>query len=203
MATHTATSIEETPENLRIVMPVPRVGCVAVFLSVWLTGWLVGELSAVGALFTMDSLLNPAALFLIVWVTGWTAGGIMAGSALAMMLSGQEVVTFTPEEINRRAEAFGRGLNWRYVMSDVTNLRQTPDENGVKDFISFDYHGKTVRFGTGLNETEAERATEAVWARFPQLMPRVERVRREESLKATGSDAVVAAREAPPGVDWA
>lgn len=184
MATHSATSIEETPEALRIVMPVQRAGCVALFLTAWLCGWFFGEVSAISALFRMDSMLNPGALFLLVWLAGWTVGGVVAAAVLAMVLDGSEIVTFNAEEIDRRAEAFGRGLNWRYAMADATNLRQTGDEDGVKDFISFDHRGKTIRFGTGLNETEAERAVDAVWVRFPQLMPRVERVRREEAAES-------------------
>jgi len=223
MPNHTATSIEETPESLRIVMPVPRAGCVAVFLGVWLTGWLFGEVSAIGALFQMGSLLNPGALFLVVWLTGWTAGGAVAAGVLAMTLGGLEIVTFTDAEVDRRAEAFGRGLNWRFEMADVTNLRKTADTNGAKSFISFDYRGKTVRFGTGLNETEAERAVQAAWSRFPRLMPRVERVRRDEAAREAAEaaadqtssgpspsdpataepDASPPPAEPPTGVDWA
>ncbi len=178
-----ATTIEETPEALRVIMPAPRVGCVAVFLSVWMMGWLVGEVSALGALFRMGSLLNPASLFLVVWLLGWTAGGLVAASILVFMLDGAEVVTFSEAEIRRRAEAFGRGFDWVYPMAEAKNLRPTGDENGVKSFVSFDHNGKTIRFGTGLNETEAERVVEAVWSRFPQLMSRVERVRREEAAR--------------------
>jgi len=183
MATYTPTTIEDTPVSLRVVMPVPRVGCVAVFLTVWLMGWFAGEVSAIAGLLRVGSLLNPAAWFLVIWLLGWSVGGVFAGGMLAMMLGGREILTFTAEEVDRRAEAFGRGLNWRYPMSEVTNVRQTSDTNGVKDFISFDCQGKTIRFGTGLNETEAGRVCEAVWARYPQLMPRVERIRREEALR--------------------
>jgi hypothetical protein len=211
-------SIEESPESLRIVMPVERAGCVAIFLSAWLIGWLFGEISALTSLFRMHSLLNPGALFLLVWLAGWTVGGVVAAAVLAMTLDGREIVSFTAEEVDRRAEAFGRGLNWKYVMPEVTNLRPTGNDDGVKSFISFDHKGKTIRFGTGLNETEAERAVEAVWVRFPQLMPRVERVRREEaavrepetagySEPGQGAADPEAASGEPPaspsGVDWA
>ncbi len=179
-------SIEESPDSLRIVMPVERAGCVSIFLAAWLVGWLAGEVSALTALFRMESLFNLGALFLLFWLAGWTVGGVVAAAILAMTLDGREVVSFTAEEVDRRAEAFGRGLNWKYAMAEVSNLRPTGDESGVKSFISFDHKSKTIRFGTGLNETEAERAVEAVWARFPQLMPRVERVRREEAAKARG-----------------
>jgi hypothetical protein len=107
-------------------------------------------------------------------------------STFAMMLAGTEIVTFTDVDVTRRAEVLGKGLTWRYPMADVTNVRTTADTNGVKDFISLDCQGKTVRFGTGLNETEAERATEAIWKRFPQLMPRVERIRRAEGVGGAG-----------------
>lgn len=211
-------SIEESPDSLRIVMPVERAGCVSIFLAAWLIGWLFGEISALTTLFRMGSVLNPGSLFLLVWLTGWTVGGVVAAALLAMTLDGREVVSFNAQEVDRRAEAFGRGLNWKYAMAEVSNLRPTGDESGVKSFISFDHKSKTIRFGTGLNETEAERAVEAVWARFPQLMPRVERVRREEAAKAAAQTSGYSAPEtgdngpgaatseqpaSPSGVDWA
>lgn len=183
------TSIEENADSLRIMMPVERAGCVSLFLGVWLVGWLAGEVSAISALFRFESWLNFGVLFLLVWLVGWTAGGVVAAAFFVMTLDGREIVTFTAEEIDRRAEAFGRGLNWKYAMSDVTNLRPTGGDDGVKSFISFDHKGKTIRFGTNLNETEAERAVEAVWARYPALMPRVERVRRGEAARGVAAEA--------------
>ena len=53
-------------------------------------------------------------------------------------------------------------------------------ENGILNFVAFDAAGKRVRFGTGLTESEAERCVEAIWGRYPQLLPRAERLRREE-----------------------
>ena len=69
-------------------------------------------------------------------------------------------------------------------MDTVTNLRQTGDSEGVKSFISFDASGKTVRFGTGLNETEAEKAVDAVWAQYPRLIPKADRERQAETERA-------------------
>jgi hypothetical protein len=215
----TTTSIEQTPAGLRIVMPVPRVIFAMIFLGVWLTGWAAGELSAIWALTRLDTLLNPASLFLLVWLTGWTCGGAFAIVSLSMMLDGREIVTFSPVRVVRRVEAFRWGLDWPYAMDSVTNLRQTGDSSGVKSFISFDASGKTVRFGTGLNETTAEQIAEAVWAQYPQLMPRVERVRRAEEQRASSPEPTPADAEAPEaptpapapasdtepaaGVDWA
>lgn len=181
MATsHTPTTIEETPDSLRILMPMPRVGCILAFTGAWLLGWLVGELSVMKLLFVDGEITRWSGLFLVLWWLAWTAGGVFFGGVFLLMLNGREVVTFGPDVVRRRVEAFGRGFSWRYPLEQVTNVRLTADENGIMDFISFDATGKRIRFGTGLTETEAERSAEAIWARYPRLMPRTERLRRGE-----------------------
>ena len=161
MAKRTPTTIEHTPSGLRIVMPVPRIGFVIVFLSIWLMGWAAGEVSALRALLESGTRFNPTGLFLLVWLVGWTLGGAAAAFVLAMMLDGREIVTFALGSVVRRIEAFRWGWETTYAMDTVTNLRQTGDSEGVKSFISFDASGKTVRFGTGLKKTERERQGEA------------------------------------------
>lgn len=179
---HTKTSIKVTPDELRVVMPVPRVGCVMVFLGAWLIGWFAGEFSALNALFTQDSFFSPATLFLLVWLVGWTAGGFIFGSIFLLMVDGREILIFEQNLVRRRVEFFRWGLSWRYPLTAVENLRLTGDESGVKSFVSFDYAGpkgdKTIRVGTGLTENTAEEVVERVWAAYPRLMPRTERARR-------------------------
>lgn len=170
------TRIETTPEQVRVVMPVPRIGCAMAFLSLWMMGWAVGEFSAIKGLFSTG--MSFATLVLITWLVGWTAGGIVFGSILLLMLDGREVVTVGEGIVRRRVEAFRVGLSWRYPLDQVSNWRPTggTGEDAVKSFISFDHVGpkgsKTIRFGTGLTEPRAEEITEAVWERFPHLRPR-------------------------------
>jgi hypothetical protein len=215
---HTQTLIEETPSGLRVLMPVPRMGCVIAFLGVWLFGWAAGEISALRALLGLlverEGGLTGfgGALFLLIWLVGWTAGGAVAGFIFLMMLDGREILTVDDTIIRRRAEAFRWGLSWRYPLEKCSNLRPTGNGGDVKNFISFDYTGpkseKTVRLGSGLTETAAEEVAEKIWARFPSLMPDQERRRREhEAVAAAGNfvtdevaDAGAAAPPATPPV---
>ncbi|MBZ4421289.1 hypothetical protein [Myxococcus sp. RHSTA-1-4] len=94
----------------------------AVPLAVWLCGWAVGELFALGALvFTFRELLLPeqlegapptgatnsaegvvgAILFLGVWLTMWTVGGAASLRALLALLLSEERLSFNPSGVTR------------------------------------------------------------------------------------------------------
>jgi hypothetical protein len=182
---HSTTTIEETPEGLRITMPVPRMGCVSVFLGVWLVAWAAGEISAITAVVAMGTSFAPGSAFLLLWLTGWTLAGAGAAGALMMSIAGREIVTVGAGLIRRRAEAFGLGLSWRYPLERCGNFRPTAGSGGDKTFITFDYASEKgehpVRFGSGLTETSAADIVERVWAAFPALMPDHERRIREHA----------------------
>jgi hypothetical protein len=196
MATaHTTPTIEETADGLRITMPVPSMGCVSIFLGVWLVAWAVGEISAVGALFALGTSFGPGSAFLVIWLAGWTVGGVTAAAGLMMSLGGREIVTVGSGIIRRRAEAFGLGLSWRYPIERCTNFRPTGGSGADKTFISFDYAAAkgehTVRFGSGLTETSTANIAERVWSAFPALMPDHERRIREHEA----ADAIAQSRQ--------
>ena len=192
--THTTTSIEETPDGLRITMPVPRVGCVAIFMTVWLMGWAAGEISALRALFSMGLSFVPGSAFMLLWLAGWTVGGVAAAGVLLMTLDGRVVLTIGGGIIRRRVEAFNLGLSWRYPLERCSNLRPTGGSDEEKSFISFDYSSakgeKTLRLGSGLTESSAEQIAERVWAAYPALMPdREQRRRAHEAADAATANA--------------
>jgi len=164
--------IEQGPAGLSVTMNAPRSGCVVAFLGVWFVGWTFGGISAMRSLFSAGSLLNPASLFLLVWLCGWAFGEVFAALAIAFMLNGREVVTLDGLKLSQRAEVFGWGLTRRHDLAHATNLRPVSgDSSSARDLIAFDYAGKTVRMGTGLNETEARRVCEAIWRFEPRLDP--------------------------------
>ena len=189
---HTSTLIEDTPGGVRITMPVPRVGCVSIFLIAWLIGWAAGEFSALRSLFAMGTSSAPFSLFMLVWLVGWTLGGAVAFVVLAMTLGGQEIITIGDGIIRRRAEAFGVGLSWRYPLERCSNFRPTGGSSEAKTFISFDYVSakgdQTVRCGSGLTESRTEEIAERVWAAFPGLMPNHERRKRERAAAEARAD---------------
>ncbi len=164
--------IEEEAHALSVTMRAPRSGCLVAFLGVWLVGWTFGGLGAFKSLLSVGSLLNPLSLFLLVWLAGWVAGEVFAGIAVAFMLDGREIVSLDGEKLSQRAEAFGWGMTRRYDLAHATNLRPLAGDSGsAKDLLAFDYAGKTVRMGTGLNETEAQRVCEALVRHEPRLDP--------------------------------
>ena len=195
---HTLTTIEDGPDGIRVVMPVPRIGCVAVFLSLWMCGWAMGEVSAIRSLLA-GGLLNPGGLFLLVWLVGWTAGGVVAGAILFATIDGREILTIDGSVVRRRVEAFRWGLSWRYPLDKVSNFRTTGDSEGDQSFLSFDTTSlkgdKTIRMGSGLTEARAEEIAETVWARYPSLMPGRERRKREHEA----AEAAVPPESPPAG----
>jgi hypothetical protein len=200
MPATTQTAIEQTPDDLRLVMQVPRLDYVVVFLGVWLACWAFGEIVVLRTLFEFGSMFDPGVPFMVVWLAGWTCGGAGAVFILAMLLDGSEIVTFSPERIVRRVNVFGWGWESAFAMDSVTDLRQTPGSNGAGIFISFDTSGKTIRFGTGLDEATAEEITNTIWARFPRLVPCGERIRGAEvgASRQTGPDT-----DTSVGISWA
>lgn len=154
--------IERTPEGLVVTMRVPRVGCVTMFLGVWLTGWAFGEVTGIGALASQLSAPGPALAFAIIWIVGWTAGGLAALSFLALSIAGREIVTLTPQALSRRIEAFGIGRTTAYEPREVEGLRMMEDGKGGTSFFGFDYRGRTVRMGSGLGGDDAARIVDAL-----------------------------------------
>ncbi len=189
-STHTTPAIDAIPDGLRITMPVPSMGCVSVFLGVWLVVWAAGEFTAIASLFALGTSFAPGSLFLLIWLAGWTTAGVFAAASLAMSLAGREIVTIAGGVIRRRAEAFGLGLSWRYPLERCSNFRPTGVSSGAKTFVSFDYAATkgehSVRFGSGLTEQSAEEIAERVWAAFPALMPDHERRIREHAAAEAG-----------------
>jgi hypothetical protein len=188
-STHTVTSIEATPDGLRITMPVPSMGCVSVFLGAWLVAWAVGEFAAITAVVAMGTSFAPGSAFLLLWLAGWTVAGVAAAGSLAMSIGGREIVTIGARVIRRRAEAFGLGLSWRYPLERCANFRPTAGADGDRTFITFDYASKKgehpVRFGSGLTEASCEEIADRVWVAFPALMPDHERRIREHTASET------------------
>jgi len=164
--------IEQGPDGLSVKMRAPRAVPLVIFFGVWLVGWTYGGIEAMRALWSGGSLLNPVSLFLLVWLAGWLIGEVAVGFAAAFFLDGAEIVFLDGEKLSQRAEVFGWGWTRRFDLAHATNLRPVAGESGsARDLIAFDYAGKTMRLGTGLNETEALRVSDALVRHEPRLDP--------------------------------
>lgn len=134
----------------------------AVFLGVWVTGWSFGGLAIRTFFRDPDPLL---ALFILAWVPFEVVGV----TALAYNLAGRETVTYSGESLRIRVGVGFVGRSWEYRLADVKNLRvsrrrflpqgrRRGRKGLLSDFdtaLAFDYQGKTVVFGRGLDESEA------------------------------------------------
>ncbi len=155
-------TIERRPEGLVVTMPVPRSGCTTAFLGVWLLGWAAGEIGVSGTLIEGIGHFTVDIAFTVVWLTVWTFAGAAASSLFALMLAGREIVTLAPDGLRRRVEAFGVGVTRTYVPAQVEDLRVMPASRGTGAFFGFEYGGKTLRWGSGLTQDDAERIVAAL-----------------------------------------
>jgi hypothetical protein len=88
-------------------------GCGALFLGVWLMGWLGGEVAIIhtilGALRGAQGAFDlGAGLAMVLWLAFWTMGGVVAGGVLLFLLFGAEWVRLEPD----RCELFKGVGRW-------------------------------------------------------------------------------------------
>ncbi len=154
--------VAETPEGTTVTMKVRTPGCPTVFLAIWLMGWLVGEVMAIGGL-TRGGLPLGGVLFMLLWLVLWSAGGAAAALLLAFMLGGTESIIVDGATFSRRVEAFGKGRAWSWPIAEVNGLHATGS------FVECTVRGKRMRWGTSLSESAAARIAEQLIERYPQL----------------------------------
>lgn len=113
--------VDRTADALTITLPSPRACFQSAFLSVWLCGWLAGELLALGAL-VAPGIPLPVRAFLLLWLTFWTFGGVTAMGALLNGLGGAAVLRLDHDALTIRKGAFGVPLG-RTFTAPLGNLR--------------------------------------------------------------------------------
>lgn len=170
------------PEGLEIIIPAGRNLVMAIFLGMWLTGWLVGELNAVAQL-RRDIASDP---FLLVWLTGWTVAGIAVAYVWLWTLVGKERIVMGPSMLRVKRDVMGFGRTRVYALSKIRNLRVAAQPRrpgspnlafGLAGFmggvIAFEWGGKTIRFGASLDEAEARMIVDRMRQRygFPEAPP--------------------------------
>jgi hypothetical protein len=173
-------TVTEDPERLRITIPAKRNWLLIPFLSLWLCGWLVGEVAVPLSLITgSDPRHAPPFLFAVVWLTLWTVGGGFALYTLFWQLFGKQMIVINPATLTIR-EAVIRPVRSRQLdLTQVRDLRVSPmsfnpwDYGGAMQFwgigggvMAFDYGAKTYRFGAGVDEAEAKQLVHQVKRRF-------------------------------------
>jgi hypothetical protein len=165
--------IQDLGDRLIVRFRPTRSWSLLIFLVVWLTGWTVGGIAAIGELLNVDW---RGRLFLLLWLCGWAFGESFVAGVIAWQLFGRELLIVTPQQIELRKEV---GRFARTKLYDVALVRDVgaaripndEDEPPRMDFrIDFLYDGGTVRVGEGMSQREAEHIAATVSARIhPRL----------------------------------
>ncbi len=165
--------INNTGNGLEISIPSKKNWFIIIFLSIWMCGWAIGEVSAITALATgVVSSKNSggAGLFMTVWLTGWTVGGAFCIAILGWNLAGRELISLSNGILKIERKAFNIGQTKEYSLADAANFRISRSANmweastsfgaGMEfwglggGIISFDYGMRTVKFANGIDEAE-------------------------------------------------
>jgi hypothetical protein len=140
------TKIEHAPEGLVVrVRPegIARFGG-ALFLSVWLCFWALGESIVLGVLANGVSVLvtghefsgRPRALelvpalavggFFVVWISFWTFGGVMAIAELLRLVSSEEALVIDPGSVIIRRRRGPFTTSRTIARAEVSRVRVSP-----------------------------------------------------------------------------
>jgi len=142
--------ISGSTASLRATGVVRYVG--ALFLLVWLVGWVFGEIFAIGLL-PVSRKSVFVLLFLLVWVPLWTLGGLAAFVHLLRSVAGEDSISVQASgiELLRRAGPFRRTRS-----IDRTAIRRVRIRHSDKALVLDTTSGTQVltQFGTAV-EREA------------------------------------------------
>lgn len=167
-AVRVSMKVERSAEEVRVDLGPPRVGCIMVFLAVWLTGWTFGGISAIRALFTTG--FSLPSIFLLVWIAGWLVAETVFGGIFLYMLAGSERLTWTATEFRQRFGVFNLGWTWTYSAELLSGLRARDERFSGDEAVSltFEYGPKTVRLRSSLTGDQIDQVVAAVFESFPE-----------------------------------
>jgi hypothetical protein len=166
----------DTPEGMRITIPVRRNWFIVLFVGGWLIAWVCGWVFVPIAF--LASGFGPESLFLIGWWIAWTAAGGFIGYAWLNQIAGREIVTVDGTALTVTRQLFRILRSKSYEIANVKDLRiSRPSANSdwsspVQAWgigggaVSFDYGSRTIRFGVGLDEAEAKQLVQLFHTRL-------------------------------------
>jgi hypothetical protein len=148
-------TISQEAGALRISIPMRKKPFLILFLLVWLGAWTVAGIS------TGRQLLHQFVPFNGFWMCGWALGEVMVTYVLVRMLGGRDIVQVANGIVEIRKEAFGLGFSKQYSPQEIRDLRFLPEAGSGRGHsessIAFDYGAKTIKFGDGIDESEAKQ----------------------------------------------
>jgi hypothetical protein len=193
--------VESTESGVRITIPSQKNWLIIIFLSIWLAGWSVGGLMAIGTLVigvvatvwgTTTGDLQPSAGlfgvsgFMLIWLAGWAIGEFMVLYTILWRTVGKEVIDVGTSEIIIANKIFSFSRPKEYSSQYIKDLRVSQPSNSMwspwsrmntfwgkgEGVIAFDYGAKTFRFGSGLDDAEAKMILAEIAQHYPQYLSR-------------------------------
>ena len=176
-------TITETPDGLRIVIPARRNWFLVLFIAVWLTMWV-----SIGGTFAYTSLvragLGGLGLFVLAWSAIWLVTSATMLYNLLWLAAGREVITVSERSLStrRRIGPFRAGRCYEYTAEHIRDLRPDAGLSGGPwgsfgwnmrwggigvGGMAFDYGSRTHRFGDGIDEAEAKQIIAVIVQRLP------------------------------------
>jgi hypothetical protein len=172
----------EQGQGIAIRIPTRRNIFILGFLTLWLCGWALGEVSAPIAFFSSAKKDPGTASFLLFWICGWTVGGAFAFCAWIWQFKGCEIIAVSSAGLSIRHEVIGFGRTKNYDLSEIRYLRVAAPTFNPFDFrsslafwgigggaIAFDYGFKTFRFAAGVDEAEARIILQRIADTLPEF----------------------------------
>ncbi len=142
------------------------------FLAVWLAMWAILPLKIVLA--AIRSLAHPESiqLFGLLWSVGWVFGICFALSRIAWGLGGRDSLILSATELRLSCTVFGISIRRRNASTgEVRNLRFMPSYRSGRSYtpsnIAFEDGRGTVKFASGLDDSEALAVIEAMITVYP------------------------------------
>jgi hypothetical protein len=183
-------TVTQQDDVLRISIPAAKNRLAILFASFWLCVWTLGGISVAqhmlgkggsappfltpkvghyrhvgpGSAAQPPSSLDSSKGF---WMCGWALGEILVAFWLGRMLGGRDIFQTGNGTATIRREIFGLRLSSKqYSLQEMRNLRYQPDTSSHNSErpsgIAFDYGSRTVFFGDGADESEANHLIEMI-----------------------------------------
>jgi hypothetical protein len=183
-------TVQTVDLSTRFTIRAGKLNCSSLFLGLWLCGWAIGEVFAIGtladgviqSLTSGESSLDGSWLGLVIWLLFWTFGGGIALVIFLWQVAGREVIEISYDAFKIGRKVLGIGPNKSYNPINVDNLRidenQPAGSSRASRFgtagslgggrLVFDYGGAQVRFGSGLDSNEAKLLLAEIQSRYPR-----------------------------------
>ena len=157
-------TVTDQPGELRLSIPAEKKWSYLVAILVLLIAWCYAGIQL------MDAITAKGGWFAVVWLTMWAVSLAVVSLYLVRSLFGIDDVTVAGAEMRIRKHVFGVGRERIFPTTAIHNLRYIPEWRSVHtrrlSAIAFDSGGKTIKFGKGLPEAEAQQWIELLQRRF-------------------------------------